>query len=144
MLAKKKRRSDLDEPVLKELTAGKCKPGSIEQQLDMCEQGPLRGENLIRNASNNEDPLNPQAGDPVELDEELNTFDITMAESDREGDEQSGDEHSAGLQGEEQELRRQPNIDTGIPGDNGQPSNVIEALFEMSVERKKMISKRKR
>lgn len=61
-----------------------CEPGSIEQQLDMCETGPLKGD---------------------------------MAETNREGDEASGDDHSSGLQGGEPELESQPHVDSGTPGE---------------------------
>ncbi len=42
---------------------------------------------------------------------------VDMAEDGREGDEMSGDEHSAGLQGGEQEIEGQAHISTGLPGD---------------------------
>ena len=43
-----------------------------------------------------------------------------MAEDDREGDDLSGDEHSSGLQGEETEVRNQPHLSSGIPGEEEQ------------------------
>ena len=76
-----------------------CQAGSVEQQLDMCETGTLRGDESIR--SNREHP----------------NFNIDMSEEDREGDEMSGDDHSSGLQGGESELKNQPHIQTGLPGD---------------------------
>jgi hypothetical protein len=78
-----------------------CPPGSIEQQLDMCEEGSLRGEEVLR--EHRDHP----------------SFAVDLSEEDREGDEMSGDEHSGGLQGGEPELSSpgQLHISTGLPGD---------------------------
>ncbi len=55
--------------------------GSIEQHLDMSEKGPLRGEEQLRTYT------------------EHPNFHVDESEWNREGFEQSGDEHSAGMQG---------------------------------------------
>ncbi len=55
--------------------------GSIEQHLDMAEKGPMRGEEQIRAFTDHPN------------------FHIDESEWNREGFEESGDEHSAGLQG---------------------------------------------
>jgi hypothetical protein len=79
-----------------------CSPGSIEQQLDMCEEGSLKGDNVSHRIDEfKSTSQNLLDGDPPELDSEINTFDVTMAERDREGSEYSGDDHSCGLQGGE-------------------------------------------
>jgi len=85
-----------------------CQPGSIEQQLDMCETGSLRGEEVLR--ANREHP----------------NFNVDMSEEDREGDEMSGDDHSSGLQGGEPELRGQKHISSGMPGDQTEHEELIE------------------
>jgi len=76
-----------------------CSPGSIEQQLDMCEEGELRGDAVQRNLK----VADEGNQDPTPVDEEFGSFNMDMSEADREGDEMSGDEHSGGLQGEEPE-----------------------------------------
>lgn len=76
----------------------RCPAGSLEQQMDMCEGGSLRGEEVLREAHDH--PL----------------FSEDMAEEDREGDEMSGDEHSGGLQGGDSEFYEQEQAD-GLPGD---------------------------
>ena len=92
-----------------------CSPGSIEQELDMCEQGSLRGDEILH--SHGKDPLT-YTGNPPELDLIINeNWETDLAEEDREGDEMSGDEHSSGLEGGEPELASQPHISTGLPGD---------------------------
>jgi hypothetical protein len=84
-----------------------CRPGSIEHQLDMCENAPaeMRG-----------DQVQFTHGNPPRRTDDPN-FEMDMATEDREGDEMSGDDHSSGLQGGETELAHQPNIDRGMPGD---------------------------
>ena len=76
-------------------------PGSIEQQLDMCEEGPLRGDEVLREHRDHPN------------------YSMDLSEENREGDEMSGDEHSGGLQGGEPELTSpgQGHIQTGMPGD---------------------------
>lgn len=95
-----------------------CCPGSIEQQLDMCESGSLRGDTILHRHGR---PEPEHSGDPRELDEMINNSDPTwqmdLSEENREGDEMSGDEHSGGLEGGESELGGQPHIHTGLPGD---------------------------
>ena len=86
----RKRKPQIDEAT--------CPAGSLEQQLDMCESGSLRGEEQLREYTDH--PL----------------FEEDMAEEDREGDEMSGDEHSNGLQGGESELESQESS-SGLPGD---------------------------
>ena len=93
-----------------------CSPGSIEQQLDMCEEGSLRGDEVSRRTAHLPTPNEPASEDPADVLDEFNSFQVTMSERDREGDELTGDEHSSGLQGEESELSNQPSIDSGIPG----------------------------
>lgn len=96
-----------------------CSPGSIEQELDMCETGSLRGDDILYR--HGIEP--PQyTGDPRELDRvigkgEDENWEVDLSEEDREGDEMSGDEHSSGLEGGESELESQPNIASGLPGD---------------------------
>jgi hypothetical protein len=96
----------------------KARAGSIEQQLDMCESGPLRGDDILHNHGVRE-RTNPH---PTLNDEQLEkNYRIDMSEEDREGMEESGDEHSAGLQGDEmQELQYDDHFgdsDAGIPGE---------------------------
>jgi len=77
-----------------------CSPGSIEQQLDMCDKGSLRG-----------DEVQHSHGTMSE------NWEMDLAEDDREGSEMSGDEHSSGLEGGEPELEGQVHTTTGLPGD---------------------------
>lgn len=87
-----------------------CAPGSIEQQLDMCETGTLRGDEITHSHGNvDEDEGDTEPQEP--LDQVMNRFDLTAAETDREGSELSGDEHSVGQQG------------MNLPGDGGANSN---------------------
>lgn len=89
-----------------------CAPGSIEQQLDMCETGPLKGETVLRD----EGVRDPDHAIEDE-NEMMHNFRVDMAETGREGDDASGDDHSSGLQGGEPELESQPHIDSGTPGE---------------------------
>ena len=92
-----------------------CSPGSIEQELDMCETGSLRGDEILH--SHGREPRT-YTGDPPELDQIINeNWEMDLSEEDREGSEMSGDEHSSGLGGSELELEGQPHISTGLPGD---------------------------
>ncbi len=74
-------------------------PGSIEQQLDMCEGGPLRGDEIAHERSR-----------------ARGYADGAILDTDRETAEMSGDDHSMGLQGGEEELEHQPHIHSGMPG----------------------------
>ncbi len=103
-MKKKNRSSDLPE----RLNPGdgemlRCAPGSIEQQLDMCEQGDLKGDEIQFHHGMD---FSDQEGDLNELTDlfELENFNVDMAEEGREGSELSGDEHSMGLQGDRDEL----------------------------------------
>jgi hypothetical protein len=122
--------------------AENCSPGSIEQQLDMCESTPYRGEEVERHVQNKVSPSEPTSEDPQELVEEFDSFDMTMSEFSREGDELSGDDHSSGLQGEEMEIRDQRNIDTGVPGD-GKISNQFDNVIDIFSEREKIRMRKK-
>ncbi|OFZ42678.1 MAG: hypothetical protein A2070_09680 [Bdellovibrionales bacterium GWC1_52_8] len=81
-------------------------PGSIEQQLDMSEEGDLRGDEIQFHHGIVEDERDEGAG-PLDLMMSDN-YNVDMSEENREGDELSGDEHSFGLQGDkEQQLEDQ-------------------------------------
>lgn len=92
-----------------------CSPGSIEQQLDMCEDGDLRGDNIIHLHGNDGNEETPEQ--TLSADQLVDRLEVNMSEPNREGDEMSGDEHSAGLQGGDPDLERQPHIDSGLPGE---------------------------
>lgn len=85
------------------------RPGSITQQLDMNESGPLRGDEILHHHGL-PDPAGRPDGDPMPLaaDRMEHNYQVNMSEEGREGDEESGDEHSSGLQGGE---------NNGLPGD---------------------------
>lgn len=107
-----------------------CSPGSIEQKLDMCEEGSLRGDDILH--SHGQEPAK-YTGDPAELDTLLNeNWEMDLAEEDREGDEMSGDEHSSGMDGGETEIEGQPHISTGLPGDRTRHESQ-DALVQGSV-----------
>jgi hypothetical protein len=89
-------------------------PGSIEQQLDMCERGDLRGDEILHHHGRDRPKQDPDLRAELDLEE---NFRVDMAETQREGDEMSGDEHSSGLQGGEPELERQPHLSQGLPGE---------------------------
>lgn len=94
--------------------------GSEAQHLDMYEgeDANLRGDALIHSRPAVE---RPEGGEEVlAVDEMMNNFNIDMSEEDREGDEMSGDDHSSGLQGGEQELNHQDNVDNGLPGERNE------------------------
>ena len=103
------------DPEVQEDQDRSCAPGSIEQQLDMCEKGAMKGDAIARREVGLPDEKEDK--DPTELPEITERMAFDMSEPDREGDEASGDDHSSGLQGEESELEEQPHIDTGVPGD---------------------------
>jgi hypothetical protein len=99
--------------------ADQNQPGSIEQQLDMVEglPGP-RGEGLIREHGRTfDDKRDPNFVKELDGDEMLQNFHVNMGESNREGDEMSGDEHSSGLQGGDSEFEKQPTFDDEMPGE---------------------------
>lgn len=99
-----------------------CSPGSIEQELDMCEEGSLRGDEILYSHGVDEEAT-PEV---PRLDQIINRYEVDLAEENREGDEMSGDEHSSGLQGGESELTRQVHIDTGLPGNRTLREEQIE------------------
>lgn len=106
-----------------------CSPGSVEQQLDMCEEGELRGDEVLHSHG-----FQKKESPDLSSDDSVRTnFNVNMSETDREGDEMSGDEHSYGLQGDEQqELKTgREDVETGIPGD------AIEREPGMTVRRRK-------
>lgn len=78
----------------------------IEQQLDMMESGPMRGDEISHSHGvNNPDRLSAD-------------YNFDMAEENREGSEMSGDEHSSGLQGggventgQRQQIGEMPGVD---------------------------------
>ncbi len=81
----------------------------------MHESGKLRGDEVLHSHGK---PERPPSGDPVPLDEILDSrWSMDLSEENREGDEMSGDEHSSGLEGGEQEIEGQSHIRTGMPGD---------------------------
>ena len=93
-------------------------PGSIEQQLDMCETGDLRGDEIDHSLHLSAKKRMDQAdSDPIPFDELLESEQMDLSLEDREGDEMTGDDHTSGLQGGEEELKHHPNISTGMPGD---------------------------
>jgi hypothetical protein len=101
---------------------GKCRPGSIEQQLDMCESGPLRGDEVLHNHGRFErNPDQEEGMRPMDPEMMEHNFHFDMSEGGREGDEESGDEHSSGLQGEEQQEQQYDtefgDSDSGAPGE---------------------------
>ena len=105
-------------------------PGSIEQQLDMSEEGSLRGDEILHHHG-----LEPEAEDLAREGELLgvdqlmarNAYEIDMAEESREGSELSGDEHSRGLQGGDSELQSQPHLSSGLPGEQSRHERFFEA-----------------
>jgi hypothetical protein len=105
---------------------GVGRPGSIEQQLDMVEDGPLRGDEILHSHGvrlrNNEHPtLNDQLMD--------HNFSIDMSEEGREGAEETGDEHSMGMQGGERaELQFDQNPDDTDSGNPGEMTNKLANL----------------
>jgi hypothetical protein len=136
MLSRKKKESISERKNPGDSEPENCSPGSIEQQLDMCEEGSLRGDEISRRTVNRASPDDPPSEDPLDLDQEINVFEVTMAERDREGDDLSGDEHSFGLQGDESELENQPNIDRGVPGDQPKQQNSLNNIIHIRRARK--------
>lgn len=101
-------------------------PGSIEQQLDMCEEGDLRGDEILHShgLSTRDEKEDIQA-----VDELITRFSMTMDEPGREGDEMSGDEHSSGLQGEEPDLWNQQQSGAGLPGEETHQEEKEERFY---------------
>lgn len=101
-----------------------CAPGSIEQKLDMCEEGSLRGDDILH--SHGKIGREYQEG-PLPLDQVIeDNYQVDLSEENREGDEMSGDDHSSGFEGDEVEISGQPHINTGMPGDRTHRMEVIE------------------
>jgi hypothetical protein len=106
--------------------------GSIEQHLDMMEQGPLRGDESLR-LHRMKDRLSDRPSLSLWLLE--HNYQVDMSEETREGDEESGDEHSSGLQGaDQQELQ----YDTEGPedSDSGAPGEMTEKNAHLDPTRK--------
>jgi len=104
-------------------------PGSIEQQLDMMEEGSLRGDELLHHhglEAVGEDLA--REGEPLGVDQLMarNAYEIDMAEESREGSELSGDEHSRGLQGGDSDLQSQPHLSSGLPGEQARHEQFFE------------------
>ena len=112
-------------------------PGSIEQQLDMVEEGDLKGDEVLRRTENVPNPEDPTSEDPMDLFSEMQSFNMTLSERDREGDEMSGDDHSSGLQGQEVELQSQGSSRTGIPGEFLELDGLYDQVISLEQERKK-------
>jgi hypothetical protein len=87
-------------------------PGSIEQELDMCEKGTLRGDDILHSHGMTGSGYESTQPDLEKVFDRVWRMDLS--EENREGDEMTGDEHSSGLEGGETELERQSN---GLPGD---------------------------
>lgn len=98
-------------------------PTSIEQLLDMNETSGLKGEEITHE----------KAPKTVEEEGEYTLYQMNMAEEGREGDEETGDDHSSGLQGGDSELTDQENIRSGLPGEEG--LRLARAEFEESKRR---------
>ena len=101
-------------------------PGSIEQHLDMCENGSLRGDEILHHHGMTEEHSPLPDVPPVDL--LMDRFQLDLAEENREGDELSGDDHSGGLQGGEHELAGQLHLPTGLPGDLRARSELQEKI----------------
>jgi hypothetical protein len=88
--------------------------GTEAQHLDMLEDADPRGDDDLYSP---EDSLLDDSDEPVlGADEMMANYNVDMSETQREGDEMSGDEHSSGLQGGEPEIEHQLAIDSGMPG----------------------------
>ena len=104
-------------------------PGSIEQQLDMVEEGTLRGEQVLHeHGIPDPSDMKERQGEPLGADELMarQCYDLDLAEEFREGCEMTGDEHSIGLQGGESEMRGQPHLLTGMPGEQSRHEEWFE------------------
>jgi hypothetical protein len=91
-----------------------CKAGSIEQQLDMCETGRLRGDEITH--SHGHPHTEDDYKEATAVDREMDNYNVTMSERNREGSEMSGDDHAMGFQGD----------DAGLPGEEAN-ENLPEA-----------------
>jgi len=110
----------------------------------MCDSGSLKGEDVIRNISKNSSPNDPSSGDPQELTSEFGTFDMSMAERDREGDDMSGDEHSSGLQGGDPEVEASSSVhENGMPGDLSNEQQAYENVINIQHEKVKRKHRKK-
>jgi hypothetical protein len=69
----------------------KCRSGSTARDLDMCEGDALRGDEISQEKRENTEDQGPLGAG----------YRTDMSERDREGDEESGDEHSSGYQGDD-------------------------------------------
>ena len=112
-------------------------PGSIEQQLDMVEEGDLKGDEVLRRTELLQTPEDPSSEDPLDLFAEMQSFNMTMSERDREGDEMSGDDHSSGLQGQEFEFQNQGSSQTGVPGEPLELDGFFDKIIFLEKVRKK-------
>ncbi len=99
-------------------------PGSIEQQLDMVENGDLRGDQVLYDHGANEEredfEIRPDHATPIDILMARNNYEMNLGEPDREGVEMSGDDHTYGLQGGEEELHHQAHISSGLPGEESE------------------------
>lgn len=64
--------------------------------------------------------------DPKAFNRVNERMEMDMSEADREGDEQSGDDHSSGLQGTDPEEANQPHVQRGLPGEETTDDELIE------------------
>lgn len=117
--AKTSRRGEWSDRVTLPEPADQNEPGSIEQQLDMVENGSgPKGDSLIRDHGKTfDDKRDPNFVKELDGDEMLQNYHVDMGESNREGDEMSGDEHSLGLQGGDSEFVDQPTFYDDLPGE---------------------------
>ena len=93
--------------------------GSIKQQLDMNESGPNRGDEILHHHG-----IEPRTGSYPTMNDALmeENYHIDMSEDTREGDEESGDEHSSGYQADDQQelqydTESPEDADSGAPGE---------------------------
>jgi hypothetical protein len=111
----------------------RSRSGSIEQQLDMNEKGPLRGDEISHHHGR------PQERNETlpELTDELmeENFHVDMAEDGREGDEESGDAHSSGLQADDQQELQYDSADPE-DSDSGAPGEMTEKAARLDPSQK--------
>lgn len=69
----------------------KCRSGSTARNLDMCEGKAVRGDEISQEPHEDPDEQGPLGAG----------YHTDMSERAREGDEESGDEHSSGYQGDD-------------------------------------------
>lgn len=104
-------------------------PGSIEQQLDMSEEGSLRGDEVLhRHGVEPQGEELAREGELLGVDQLMarNAYELDMAEESREGSELAGDEHSRGLNGGDSELQSQPHLSSGLPGEQTRHEQFFE------------------